>query len=669
MEIFVNNIPRCQSWQIQKELAKILHGSYIKGYIGQIVNFDLHLIPSKTEVDRHAGFGFLTVPTEEVGTLFLYQVEGRYASARVKINGQKLFFQRSRGAPRTDVLENITRLPYIDAQAVQEKEELDAELRLRSISLRLMQFGWETKDSQYSVEWEKAFNWDCDLTFAGDKRELRIQHYGNDGYTTLVVIPLNCILNSLAGIDQTGRPVVHLNLSHHPSYEKKLSISEQIATKIKKKSERLCSFDPDDAHLLRVLPYTAISIRLVCRDVNGPKEFRDLCEKVRLRAPNSRTHAIPVSVKTLGLFSPINFRKYEAWLRQVDWRVAFQVESMLRNLAASLRDILDIRLRVSSLQQNRGILYTAELLRTFVVRLKTDNWGGTHALPSETFFKYFTRYEKEFIASTPEIPPSPFLNDPGVFQSFHVSVTPSTIILEGPLPERSNRVMRMFPNDHERFLRVNFIDENRLQYRSNKDVDGPLFIASWVQRILREGMVVAGRKFRFLGYSQSALKAHTVWFVLDDPARPDLRVETIIGKLGKFHDLVYDPQLIYCPARYGARMSQAFTATDPSIVVPAEEIFTIDDIERNGHCFTDGVGTVSKVSISSTDVLHEMGLIARPARTWRGRSPGSLGTAVNAPSDGLRPTRALFSCVFKGARGSSASTIHCGATRYASDRL
>ena len=79
---------------------------------------------------------------------------------------------------------------------------------------------------------------------------------------------------------------------------------------------------------------------------------------------------------------------------------------------------------------------------------------------------------------------------------------------------------------------------------------------------------------------------------------------TIIESLGSFANISYDQQLIYCPARYGARISQAFTATDSSISVEVEEIFTLDDVEvdrftadgeRKGKwCFTDGVGTISR---------------------------------------------------------------------------
>ena len=42
-------------------------------------------------------------------------------------------------------------------------------------------------------------------------------------------------------------------------------------------------------------------------------------------------------------------------------------------------------------------------------------------------------------------------------------------------------------------------------------------------------------------------------------------------------------------------MSQPFTATERSVTLQIDEdIPVLDDIERNGSCFTDGVGEVSK---------------------------------------------------------------------------
>lgn len=59
--------------------------------------------------------------------------------------------------------------------------------------------------------------------------------------------------------------------------------------------------------------------------------------------------------------------------------------------------------------------------------------------------------------------------------------------------------------------------------------------------------------------------------------------------------------MVYCPARYAARLAQAFTATDISVSVEVEEIIYIEDVLTENvdgspgkYCFTDGVGTMSR---------------------------------------------------------------------------
>lgn len=78
----------------------------------------------------------------------------------------------------------------------------------------------------------------------------------------------------------------------------------------------------------------------------------------------------------------------------------------------------------------------------------------------------------------------------------------------------------------------------------------------------------------------------------EDRRRGLVNAATIINGLGDFKKL--DERLVYCPARYAARLSQAFTATD-AVSVEVEEILPIDDIGTadNKFQFTDGVGTLS----------------------------------------------------------------------------
>ena len=161
-------------------------------------------------------------------------------------------------------------------------------------------------------------------------------------------------------------------------------------------------------------------------------------------------------------------------------------------------------------------------------------------------------------------------------------------------------MIRQYKAHQDCFIRVSFVDETRLAYRHDRYVDTANLIDERVRRILVDGLTVAGRPFSFLAYSQSGLKESAVWFV--KPFRYGGRLvtaETIIQSLGTFRNLPYDNELMRCPARYAARLSQAFTATDSALSIRPENMLVIPDIITTGtdgqlrYCFTDGVGTLS----------------------------------------------------------------------------
>jgi RNA-dependent RNA polymerase len=173
-------------------------------------------------------------------------------------------------------------------------------------------------------------------------------------------------------------------------------------------------------------------------------------------------------------------------------------------------------------------------------------------------------------------------------------------------PDRSNRVIRSYPSHQQYFVRVQFCEEDYLHFRFDRDIDGEHFIKTRVGGTLRQGIMIGGRSFEFLAYSQSALKVfapvcvrecplltptqdHAVWFVRPFKLNSQwVTADSIRKSLGSFD------KVIQCPSLYGARMSQAFTATDPSVTISAQEMKIIPDIERvddSGRVwqFTDGM--------------------------------------------------------------------------------
>lgn len=128
----------------------------------------------------------------------------------------------------------------------------------------------------------------------------------------------------------------------------------------------------------------------------------------------------------------------------------------------------------------------------------------------------------------------------------------------------------------------------------------------------------------------------------------------IIDSIGTFDNLSYDPKLRFCPARYAARISQAFTATDAA-VVPVEEILHLPDIKTQDgkYVFTDGVGTMSRDLARAIwgelrAAKRKSGKLSDFPHAYQVRYRGSKGmlsidyTLNGAHTIGLRPSMIKF---------------------------
>ncbi|PSN62624.1 rna-dependent rna polymeras-like protein [Corynespora cassiicola Philippines] len=172
------------------------------------------------------------------------------------------------------------------------------------------------------------------------------------------------------------------------------------------------------------------------------------------------------------------------------------------------------------------------------------------------------------------------------------TVTPTGMLLQGPDMGVSNRVLRKYSKHTEYFMRVFFADEDGLSVLHDPKASQES-VYDRFRKILREGISVSGRTYEFLGFSHSSLHYHTTWFqapFIDDTG-VFVHARDIISNLGDFSHL-------RCSAKCAARIGQAFSDTIFSI--PLKQLYTdkMPDIERNGHCFSDGCGTISKDLLS-----------------------------------------------------------------------
>ena len=280
----------------------------------------------------------------------------------------------------------------------------------------------------------------------------------------------------------------------------------------------------------------------------------------------------------MGFFSHRDVVKVQRWIKTMDWKNAFQIEAYLRSGLLTTHDLLQ------TLQKpiEQAIHYygneAPEFLRLFSVELKMRK-------PDEEVQDCFARLRSKHVHI------EPLRLATGHISCHHVIITPSRILLEGPYTTQSNRVIRHYqshdPSLAERFIRVEFRDEDRLAYRWDGDVDGTWFLKQRVGGILRQGFELGSRAFEFLAYSMSALREHSVWFVspFRDPVEGYVTSEKIRSSLGDFS------KLLRMPSKYAARIAQAFAATNPSVKIGSDQWEEQDDLGEH----TDGVGTISRL--------------------------------------------------------------------------
>ncbi|KAG8927277.1 hypothetical protein FRC02_008331 [Tulasnella sp. 418] len=555
-------------------------------------------------------------------------LQSRIQKPQFKIMGNVIYFAKMTGSlARAPQVHNSFIVPTIRPEALKKKKESLWNLRHR-IRVCKVQFGvlGRNEDSLF-IEWEGDYDPEMPnarneekptayLSFddgrEGDNpRSVQIEIGGHsDDFLRRITIPMQQI-KSISSAYDFGQPFVHFVLHCPPSFEIRPQYMPSSGDEIKDKRQswrRLRAFDT--AHE-RVVPFASRSLRVVfTRDEDHLTNFMEMAKYVRLpRLKQSQAEYIYKS----DLFGRKELQKFERLITSLPWVVGFQCEALLRNCLLHTSEIFALEKDIRRLLQV-SVRHAAEVLRQYVILV-----GGV-SMNKETITNCFKRAERECNerGSDESVVSWPL----GTFECRHISVTPTSFMLEGPYPEQSNRVIRRYGDKFEEyFLRVAFADEGGMKYRFEFDVDTQEFIRERVGSVLKEGLIVAGRHFTFLAYSSSALREHSVWFVapFEHPVYGYVDAETIRQSLGDF------TKVIRTPARYGARLSQAFSSTDPTVAVLPEEICTIPDISVTTEVvfpnrvtrsitrdFTDGVGTISP---ELADEIWERLRAIRPSRS------------------------------------------------------
>jgi RNA-dependent RNA polymerase len=223
-----------------------------------------------------------------------------------------------------------------------------------------------------------------------------------------------------------------------------------------------------------------------------------------------------------------------------------------------------------------------------------------------------------------------------------VIITPTMMHVASPIMETSNRIIRKYEADADRFIRVKFSDEKTEGQLRNMPNDRAEAVFDRVRRAMQNGIVVAGRYYEFLAFGNSQFREHGAYFYAPTSSKSadDIRLS-----LGDFSH-------IKTVAKFGARLGQCFSTTRAMRVTV--KIRPIPDIERNGYTFTDGVGKLSPFLAQMA--AEELGLsnaFDDPPSLFQFRLGGCKGVlALDPKITGnevhIRPSQQKFKAEFMG---------------------
>ena len=494
MDVFMKNIDFSLSkTQVVTELARVLHRGPFQ-FSPEPINFNVQLHRAKNPIHTNKGTGVLTLPTIVIGQLFLTLHGSDRPRNPVMMGSRVTKFLPSNRPLNPEIVEKINRLPFAN-NPIRGRPQVPA---TPIVCFTVVQFGWICRDYSFSVECENLFSDPGNVTFENDRREIHI-NFRLEGKRYLIVIAFSSITSISVSTNMDREHCLFFDLNTPPSYEQE-SVSHDPRTgraPLRLKQPYLPIPEHD-----RVAPFASLSIRLVCTSDKDLSGFHGFCKKAQLHKVDDYDYL----VVRRNLFSLPVMTRVRAHLKELDWAVAFQMESLLRSTAIDFQEADALFPVIVQTVAQQGNQFTAAAIRSFKNKAFFEEEVDFDFDIAESFREAVADliFQGDIMAPRP--------TDGSLYESFHVEVTPTTMHLEGPFTEQSNRVIRGYDAKyHTCFLRVSFLDEAHLHYRFDREVDGREFIQSRLGPLLYGGLNVAGQRFEFLAYSQSALKDHAVW--------------------------------------------------------------------------------------------------------------------------------------------------------------
>lgn len=196
-------------------------------------------------------------------------------------------------------------------------------------------------------------------------------------------------------------------------------------------------------------------------------------------------------------------------------------------------------------------------------------------------------------------------------------LTPMGPVFHCDANAETNRVLRHF--DQDKFIRVTIRNDDGGKFLNDSEMnqDG---VYDYFRRIMLEGLIVGPRRYFFLAATTSQLKQHSAWFITPHDSNGVLiGADYVKSWLGDF-------TTIKNIGKYTVRIGQALSSTTDTFEV--HDFLEVPDIERNGHCFTDGIGMISPCYAAR--VAQALGMATVPS-AFQVRFAGYKGVVAVQP--------------------------------------
>jgi hypothetical protein len=617
MEIFVHNLPTHKRPQrIQWAIAKTIRAVHGPNAVYEWSPFT-----------RKRALGSLTFPTSNMGSIFL-----QHCRSGVNIFGNRVKFDVSRNPPNERLVESLLAKMAAMQELPSETEEEDVgRTTFEDASIPL--FLTENYGIEYvrkgitfeSIEWgvwttEGHFGHVGKMSRGGlithntEKAVLDVVGIVDVCGSTFLsqtqeengIVIDNSIIEELLVDRRAEYPRLFVTLNRIPRFwsqnKKRHDCGEinddhdqfSLSQDIKDLLESLASLFDEEPPTYRVpalssehaavAPYCTVYVfNLIGHEIE--KRLQRLFNSTR----RWNTKETSTQITTSPIDFQSSFKQLNTQYSQYEYRIAFQMELFIRNCLLIPSEVIDLHPQIQTLLKKHKTDTTVRFLQAFALRLPIRRYDElSHGI---NFSKILADAVENFQFSWQP------RNDPNIAWIHRLDVMPSAYNMEGPNWMGSNRFLRLYPNHHDNFLKVSFVEEDLSMIRNTREFDlklDSILEYRW-KPILRSqtdgGINLAGKHFTFLGFSSSSLKEHSTWFMAPfEHEGASITADSLRSQLGDFRK-------IRCPPRYAARLGQTFTTTTHSLVLSANEVSYIPDViggDGGDHVFSDGVGKASR---------------------------------------------------------------------------